>query len=412
MKFGSKSVIQHLVSRLSDTSIPVILAVPPGEVDRYKEDLGSSVLYYEGNESDPLARMSAAANFYGIENVIRVTHDKIFVDPEDVLEILDCYYSKNLDYIYSSSFIPGTGFEIISTKVLNQATEKFKDVEFIGYSVRSLTNKVLDYPIEQGGKGMRLLLDYEQDVTLFNLLFAVLGDNASLPDVVKYINSRPWINDINKIPEVTIYTCVYNGHAYIQRAMNSVASQVGFKSFEYIIIDDCSTDNTIESVSRFCTVHNNSRWIRNDKNLGLAASSNIALSRARGEYIMRIDADDYFSSPGSVIKMLSEIKNTKLDVIYPDFYFGKSDLVGSGDENHHIGGALFNTRSINYLKFTNGLRGYDGLDVFLRAKNQLRMGYLREPIFVYTQRNDSMSKTNLTERAEIRKMLENMVHPL
>ncbi len=49
------------------------------------------------------------------------------------------------------------------------------------------------------------------------------------------------------------------------------------------------------------------------------------------------------------------------------------------------------------------MRGYEGLDLFLRAKDALNIGYYKQPVFFYTQRNGSMSKSNVKIRAKIRK---------
>jgi hypothetical protein len=65
------------------------------------------------------------------------------------------------------------------------------------------------------------------------------------------------------------------------------------------------------------------------------------------------------------------------------------------------------TRAINHVKFTEGLRGYEGLDFFARAKDTLSIGYFARPTFFYTQRNDSMSKTNLDDREKIKNNILN-----
>lgn len=89
-------------------------------------------------------------------------------------------------------------------------------------------------------------------------------------------------------PSVSVIMSVFNGEQFIRDAVNSVLSQT-FRDFEFIIIDDGSTDGTaaiIESFddSRITVVH--------QRNFGLTKSLNIALSMAKGEFIARQDADD------------------------------------------------------------------------------------------------------------------------
>lgn len=81
----------------------------------------------------------------------------------------------------------------------------------------------------------------------------------------------------------------YNAAAYLRAAIESVLRQ-SFGDFEFIIVDDGSTDATAEIVASY-----DDRRIlvlRNPENLGLIASLNRGLSQARGEFIARMDADD------------------------------------------------------------------------------------------------------------------------
>lgn len=82
---------------------------------------------------------------------------------------------------------------------------------------------------------------------------------------------------------------VYNGEAYLKESIESILNQT-FTDFEFIILDDCSTDNSAEIIKSY----NDKRivYVRNEKNLGLAASLNKGIRLAKGEYIARMDDDD------------------------------------------------------------------------------------------------------------------------
>lgn len=82
---------------------------------------------------------------------------------------------------------------------------------------------------------------------------------------------------------------VYNGARYLQEAISSVLRQ-SFEDFEFIIVDDGSTDKSVDIIER--NVDPRIRLIRNKENYGLAASLNIGVKAATGEYIARQDADD------------------------------------------------------------------------------------------------------------------------
>lgn len=84
---------------------------------------------------------------------------------------------------------------------------------------------------------------------------------------------------------------VFNGQKYLAECLNSILAQT-FKDFEFIIVDDASTDSTAQILSDFVTKDNRIKVLRNESNLGIYKSANIGLQSARGEYIARIDADD------------------------------------------------------------------------------------------------------------------------
>jgi len=92
-----------------------------------------------------------------------------------------------------------------------------------------------------------------------------------------------------KNPKVTFLMSVYNGEKYLQEAVDSILGQT-FKDFEFLIINDGSTDKTGEILESY----NDPRIkvINNEKNIGLTKSLNKGLRLARGEYIARQDADD------------------------------------------------------------------------------------------------------------------------
>lgn len=92
-----------------------------------------------------------------------------------------------------------------------------------------------------------------------------------------------------KDPTVTILMTVYNGGKYLEPTLKSVLSQT-HKDFEFLIINDCSRDNSAEIIRGM----NDSRIVlhNNEMNLGQSKSLNVGLKMAKGDYIARMDADD------------------------------------------------------------------------------------------------------------------------
>ncbi len=82
---------------------------------------------------------------------------------------------------------------------------------------------------------------------------------------------------------------VYNGEKYLKDAINSILSQ-SFRDFEFIIINDASTDKTADILKSYADKR--IKIINNVVNIGLTKSLNKGISEARGIYIARMDADD------------------------------------------------------------------------------------------------------------------------
>lgn len=91
------------------------------------------------------------------------------------------------------------------------------------------------------------------------------------------------------MPKVSVLMPAYNSEKYIAEAIESILNQT-FTDFEFIIINDGSTDNTAKIVRQY--TDKRIKFIDNKKNQGLIAVLNQGLDLCRGEYIARMDSDD------------------------------------------------------------------------------------------------------------------------
>lgn len=94
---------------------------------------------------------------------------------------------------------------------------------------------------------------------------------------------------VSNAPRVSVVMAVYNGEKYLREAVDSILAQT-FADFEFIIIDDGSTDGT----ARILAEYRDPRIVKieNETNLGISISLNRGLELCRGKYIARMDADD------------------------------------------------------------------------------------------------------------------------
>ena len=91
--------------------------------------------------------------------------------------------------------------------------------------------------------------------------------------------------------QVSVVIPVYNCEKYIETALESVERQK--TDWECIIIDDHSTDNTSYKIEPFLK-DSRFKYVRNDRNMGVAAGRNLGVSMAEGKYIAFLDGDDYW----------------------------------------------------------------------------------------------------------------------
>lgn len=95
----------------------------------------------------------------------------------------------------------------------------------------------------------------------------------------------------NSIPKVSVIMSVYNGARYLQAAIDSILQQT-FNEFEFIIVNDASTDNSLAIICEYAKSDRRIRLVENEENIGLTRSLNKGLGIAQGKYIARQDADD------------------------------------------------------------------------------------------------------------------------
>jgi glycosyltransferase involved in cell wall biosynthesis len=90
---------------------------------------------------------------------------------------------------------------------------------------------------------------------------------------------------------ISVVMSAYNAEKYISEAIESILNQ-SYEDFEFIIINDCSNDNTLEIIKRYSSQDPRIKLINNKENLGLTSSLNKAIKSSKGKYIARMDADD------------------------------------------------------------------------------------------------------------------------
>lgn len=154
--------------------------------------------------------------------------------------------------------------------------------------------------------------------------------------------------------KISILICVYNGEKYVDKCLTSIINQ-DYNNYEIIVIDDGSTDSTYEKLSNYL---DKIKYYKNDNNVGLATSRNIAISKSTGDYLMFVDIDDYLE-----LNLLKSIAKNLID--NPDIIRYQARLNMNEKERKYIS-----------KKFDN-LNGVDAVKTFINQN--VRFG----PIWLY-----------------------------
>ena len=123
-------------------------------------------------------------------------------------------------------------------------------------------------------------------------------------------------------PEVSIIVPIYNAEKYIEKCSRSLFEQT-FQSIEYIFVNDCSSDNSINVIKEILNDYPNRKeqciFIELEKNSGPATARNCGIKKAHGTFIYFCDADDW-TDPFIIEKMYSKATERCADICICDFY--------------------------------------------------------------------------------------------
>ena len=145
---------------------------------------------------------------------------------------------------------------------------------------------------------------------------------------------------------VSIIVPVYNADKFIQETINSVLNQT-YNNFELLLIEDMSTDKSIEIIKKNIEKDSRIKLITNTKKQGAAGVRNIGIKEAKGRFIAYIDADDYWVKT-KLEEQINFMKENNCAFSFTGYEFAHNDLSLTGKKVHvpnkiNYKGALKNT---------------------------------------------------------------------
>ena len=213
-------------------------------------------------------------------------------------------------------------------------------------------------------------------------------------------------------PEISVIMSVYNGEQYLDQAIESVCNQT-FKSWELIIINDCSTDKTAEILNDYALKDSRIKVHTNETNLRLPTSLNKAVSFAEGKYVARMDADD-ICMPDRLEKQYEFMENNPdISLSSCRFMTLKNGVVSSGGcggktDNSSLRalllvtnpilhpGIIAKTKVMQDLPYDITLTCTEDLELWTRfAMENYKMQILPEYLMIYRLHDKQITETTL-----------------
>lgn len=194
--------------------------------------------------------------------------------------------------------------------------------------------------------------------------------------------------------EISVLVTAYNEQAYIGRCLRSLLDQsISRHVFEIIVVNDASTDLTSYALDVF---GDSIRVINNEKNLALPASINRGIEVARGDYIVRVDGDDYVNSEFLNFLHSYLTFNDYADAVACDYFLVDDDeqvISRANCDLEPIGcGIMFKRRHlIDVGLYDPAFKRHEDKDLRLRFEKKYCVKRLDLPLYRYRQHQNNIT---------------------
>ncbi|MDR0449006.1 MAG: glycosyltransferase [Rickettsiales bacterium] len=227
--------------------------------------------------------------------------------------------------------------------------------------------------------------------------------------------------------KVSIIIPNYNNSAYLPSCLESALSQT-LKDIEIIVVDDCSTDGSMDIINAFSARDGRIKTIKMPKNSGVGAARNTGLNAATGEFVMFLDSDDCLftnsaeSLLGAATANHADLVVGRYSYVNDDFDWNISVALGSigghgmtssDDMRKFIRmvdfgvtpvvcwGKLFRRRVLGDLRFSTDIYPNEDVDFMLRAYSKL-VGHIAVvsdvPVVFYRRSKNSVILSGLNDK--------------
>lgn len=208
-------------------------------------------------------------------------------------------------------------------------------------------------------------------------------------------------------PKVSVYIPNHNYSKYLSQAINSVIDQ-NYEDWELIVILDAPIDDSNNLIKSFQEkLGDKIRVFENKSKKGLQYCANLAIAEAKGDYIIRLDSDDFFNE--SALRIMSSYldDNSDIAMVYTDYFYvdqqgnildvdtrkklGEKDL--AFDLPAHGACSMIRMDILNQIGgYSEKFNAQDGYDLWYKILEKHNIDNINTPLFYYRQHNSSLSK--------------------
>ena len=209
--------------------------------------------------------------------------------------------------------------------------------------------------------------------------------------------------------QISVIIPVHNCEKYIGRCIRSLLKQtLNDSEYEIIVINDCSNDNSKDAIKPFI---GDIRLFNNNKQLGLPATLNIGIKQAKGQFIVRVDADDYVHWDYLKILSMHLQLNNHMHAIACDYLLVDDQQNVLSHENclkNPIGcGIMFRLdHLISIGLYNEDFFAREEEELSLRFKKQYQISRVELPLYRYRKHDQNLTN-NKSQMKNFAKKLDN-----
>ncbi|WP_217586473.1 bifunctional glycosyltransferase/CDP-glycerol:glycerophosphate glycerophosphotransferase [Lentibacillus saliphilus] len=235
------------------------------------------------------------------------------------------------------------------------------------------------------------------------------------------------------IYDISVVIPTYNAELYITDALTSILNQTFQGSIEVLIIDDCSSDATLEKVDYFISQHPNLNVLvlKQEKNMRQGTARNRGIGEARGKYVFFLDADD-FIDPNTFDKLFAKAELHSCDFVLCDWAYYYKDkglvyvnnddflfddiLLGEEVESLLKANTYFSVNKLynrdflvdNHIRFGEGYI-YEDFEFYIQvAQLANNVGVVQNPYYRVRVNEHSTTKTNTKTKLHVESLLKSI----